>query len=129
MKNPLSAHWSLSLLGVLSLCVSGCNDSKHSSEASAPGAVAADAASETPASSETSTALSAARSDLKSGHVDQAAAKLAALRVNQASFDAQQAKDFRQAMSDAYDQAEEAASKGDPKAQAAIQLLRSAAPR
>ena len=128
MKIPLSARWSLSLVGVLALCVTGCNDSKQSSDASAPGAGSA-AAAETPASSETSAALSAARSDLKSGHVDQAAAKLAALRVNQASFDAQQAKDFRQAMSDAYDQAEEAASKGDAKAQAAIQLLRAAAPR
>lgn len=129
MKISLSAHWSLSLVGVLALFVTGCNDSKQSSDASAPGAGAAAKASETPASSETSTALSAARADLKSGHVDQAAAKLAALRVNQASFDAQQAKDFRQAMSDAYDQAEEAASKGDAKAQAAIQLLRAAAPR
>lgn len=128
MKTFPSAHCCLPLLAVLSLCVTGCNDSKQSSEASAQGA-GSSATAESPASSETSAALSAARSDLKSGHVDQAAAKLAALRVNQASFDAQQAKDFRQAMSDAYDQAEEAASKGDSKAQAAIQLLRAAAPR
>jgi len=74
-------------------------------------------------------AISAARNSLKAGAVDEAAAKLAQLRVQGASFNAQQAKDYRQALSEAYDRAIEGAERGDPKAQAAIQLLRAAAPR
>jgi hypothetical protein len=74
-------------------------------------------------------AISAARSSLKAGNVDEAAARLAQLRIQGASFNAQQAKDYRQALSEAYDRAIEGAERGDPKAQAAIQLLRAAAPR
>jgi hypothetical protein len=74
-------------------------------------------------------AISAARNSLKAGAVDEAAARLAQLRIQGASFNAQQAKDYRQALSEAYDRAIEAAERGDPKAQAAIQLLRAAAPR
>jgi hypothetical protein len=74
-------------------------------------------------------AISAARNSLKAGAVDEAAARLAQLRIQGASFNAQQAKDYRQALSEAYDRAIEGAERGDPKAQAAIQLLRAAAPR
>ena len=89
-------------------------------------------AQETAAASVTYTpteAISAARNLLKAGNVDEAAAKLAQLRIQGATFNAQQAKDYRQALSEAYDRAIEAAQRGDPKAQTAIQLLRAAAPR
>jgi hypothetical protein len=84
------------------------------------------AASATPAPTE---AISAARNLLKTGNVDEAAARLAQLQIQGATFNAQQAKDYRQALSEAYDRAIEAAQRGDPKAQTAIQLLRAAAPR
>jgi hypothetical protein len=61
--------------------------------------------------------------------VDDAAAKLAQLQLQGASFDTQQAKDYRQALSETYDRAIEAAQRGDPKGQAALQLLRAAGPR
>jgi uncharacterized membrane protein len=66
---------------------------------------------------------------MKAGQVDEAAAALAQLRMSGATFNHQQAKDYRQALSEAYDRAIEAAQRGDPKAQAALQMLRAAAPR
>ena len=73
--------------------------------------------------------ITSARNLLKAGNVDEAAAKLAQLQLQRASFNAQQAKDYRQALSEAYDRAIEAAQRGDPKAQTALQLLRAAGPR
>jgi len=74
-------------------------------------------------------AITSARTLLKAGNVDEAAARLAQLQLQGASFNAQQAKDYRQTLSEAYDQAIEAAQRGDPKGQAALQLLRAAGPR
>ena len=66
---------------------------------------------------------------LKAGNVDEAAARLAQLQLQRASFNAQQAKEYRQALSEAYDRAIEGVQRGDPKAQVALQLLRAAGPR
>lgn len=74
-------------------------------------------------------AIASARDLLKAGNVDEAAARLAQLQLQGASFNAQQAKDYRQALSEAYDRAIEGVQRGDPKAQAALQLLRAAGPR
>jgi len=74
-------------------------------------------------------AISSARELLKAGNVDEAAAQLARLQLQGASFNGQQAKDYRQALSEAYDRAIEAVQRGDPKGQAALQLLRAAGPR
>ena len=74
-------------------------------------------------------AISSARDLLKAGNVEEAAAQLARLQLQGASFNAQQAKDYRQALSEAYDRAIEAVQRGDPKGQAALQLLRAAGPR
>jgi hypothetical protein len=73
--------------------------------------------------------ITSARNLLKTGNVDEAAAQLARLQLQGASFNAQQAKDYRQALSEAYDRAIEGVQRGDPKAQAALQLLRAAGPR
>jgi hypothetical protein len=73
--------------------------------------------------------ITSARILLKAGNVDEAAAQLARLQLQGASFNAQQARDYRQALSEAYDRAIEAAQHGDPRAQAALQLLRAAGPR
>ncbi len=116
------------------LTLTGC----HSKESSAPDpstssiSAAAPAPSQGPGASAvpaTSDGISAARNSLKAGQVDEAAARLAQLQMQSATFNAQQAKDYRQTLSEAYDRAIEAAQRGDPKAQAALQLLRAASPR
>src|SRR5262245_20126322 len=74
-------------------------------------------------------AISSARESLKAGNVADAAARLAIMQAQGTSFDSRQAKDYRQALSEAYDRAYEAVQRGDPKGQEALQLLRAAAPR
>lgn len=124
-----SSFVALCALGVV-LATVGCKDKSASSATpAAADAAPTDADPNAAASSEAGTSIAAARTDLKAGKVDDAAAKLAALQMQRATFSTAQAKDYRQALSDAYDQAIEAAQKGDPKARAAIDLLRSAAPR
>ena len=108
----------------------GCHSKHESPPAAAPVADAAPAEpSATPIATPTAQVISSARDSLKAGNVDEAAARLAQLQLQGASFNAQQAKDYRQALSDAYDRAIEAAQRGDPKGEAALKLLRAAGPR
>ena len=120
------------LSALLLLSTAGCN-SRNDSAVSPPTSEAVPAAAQEPtasvATNSPTTAITAARNSLKAGNVDEAAAKLAQLQLQGASFNAQQAKDYRQALSEAYDRAIEAAQRGDPKGQAALQLLRAAGPR
>jgi hypothetical protein len=114
------------------LIFAGCHSRKEAPVADKtekPAAAAESPNAEQSAANSTSTVISAARASLKEGAVDEAAAKLAQLQIQRAVFNAQQAKDYRQALSEAYDHAIEAAQRGDPRAQAALQLLRAAAPR
>ncbi|MBM3836001.1 MAG: hypothetical protein FJ403_22600 [Verrucomicrobia bacterium] len=118
-----------SVAAVVCLLLSGCGSKETSPEptAAAPSTPASAQDNATPAGP--AEAISAARSSLKAGKVDEAAAKLAQLQLQRASFNAQQAKDYRQALSEAYDRAIEAMQRGDPNAQATLQLLRAAQPR
>ena len=68
--------------------------------------------------------LSAVEQSLAQGDLEAAAAQLLKMRLAQAQFDAVQASRYRQLSQDAYMRAVEGAGKGDPKAQAALQLLR-----
>ena len=116
------------------LASAGCSSKKESAVAAPTDAVQTvpAVAPEPTASSATNSptdAISSARKLLKAGNVDEAAAKLAQLQIQGATFNAQQAKDYRQALSEAYDRAIEGVQRGDPKAQAALQLLRAAGPR
>lgn len=129
MKNFLAAG----LAGSLAIsALTGCH-SKKEEPAPAPPTAATTTIDPDPSqaagSQNTGQTLSAARNSLKAGNVDEAAARLAQLQLQRATFNAQQAKDYRQVLSEAYDRAIEAAQRGDPKAQAALQLLRAAAPR
>lgn len=116
--------------------LAGCN-SKVETPAPTAAAKPPPAQQETPAPDPTADAavvtpaqfIESARNSLKAGNVDDAAAKLAQLQVQGAKFNAKQAKDYRQALSEAYDRAIEGAQRGDPRAQAALQLLRAAGPR
>ena len=109
------------------LTLTGCSSKKETPAAAATPAPAPEAAAS--GANATTEVISAARNSIKSGNVDEAAAKLAQLQMQRAAFNSQQAKDYRQAMSEAYDRAIEAAQRGDPRAQAALQLLRAAGPR
>jgi hypothetical protein len=119
----------VTLLALLAAC--GRNEEAAVEDAAVEAAVAADPATQPGNSSSpgTSAVISEARNALQAGQVDEAAAKLAQLQMQRATFTAREAKDYRQALSDAYDRAIEAAQRGDPKAEAAIKLLRAAAPR
>jgi len=112
--------------------------SKVETEKAAPAAAAEPSAQEQAATPEPAAGaaavtpaqfIEAARTSLKAGNVDEAAARLAQLQLQGTRFNAQQAKDYRQALSEAYDRAIEGAQRGDPRAQAALQLLRAAGPR
>lgn len=66
---------------------------------------------------------------LKEGSYDVAAANLLKLRRDGTHFSQQDAELYRQTLADAYTRALEAASKGDPKGKAALQMIRAAGPR
>ena len=111
----------------------GCSSKSEPAIAPADTAQAVPAAAHEPAAplatKSPTEVITSARNLLKAGNVDEAAAQLARLQLQGASFNAQQAKDYRQALSEAYDRAIEGVQRGDPKAQAALQLLRAAGPR
>jgi hypothetical protein len=124
---PMKRNHAFGLSAALILLTFGCS-SKNESAAPAASTAATEAAGS--AADQTSTdGIAAARNSLKAGNVDEAAAKLAQLQLQRASFNAQQAKDYRQTYSEAYDRVMEGIQRGDPNAQAALQLLRAAAPR
>jgi hypothetical protein len=128
-KNGL---WLPSAASVL-LAAAGCSSKDERAVAPAGAAQAVPAIAEEPAASPATKSptevITSARNFLKAGNVEEAAAQLARLQLQGASFNAQQAKDYRQALSEAYDRAIESAQRGDPKGQAALQLLRAAGPR
>jgi hypothetical protein len=76
-----------------------------------------------------STQISAAEKLLKSGEMDKAAAQLMQAQVMAPAFSPKEALQYRQTMQEIYEASLEAARRGDPKAQAALQLLRATAPR
>lgn len=114
------------------LAGTGCGSKEEPAAATpdaTPEAVVATGPAVAPGTNTAAQVITTARTLLKAGNVDEAAARLAQLQLQGASFNAQQARDYRQALSEAYDQAIEAAQRGDPRAQTALQLLRAAGPR
>jgi hypothetical protein len=115
------------------LARAGCSSKVEPAVAPSGAAQAVPAAAQEPAApfatNSPTEVMTSARNLLKAGNVDEAAAQLARLQFQGASFNAQQAKDYRQTLSEAYDRAIEAVQRGDPKGQAALQLLRAAGPR
>ena len=111
----------------------GCSSKKEPAATPTDAAQAVPAVAQEPAAPSAKNAptevIASARNLLKTDNVEEAAAQLARLQLQGASFNAQQAKDYRQALSEAYDRAIEAVQRGDPKGQAALELLRAAGPR
>ena len=75
------------------------------------------------------TQISVAEKMLKAGETDKAAAQLMQVQAMTPNFSPKEAANYRQTMQDVYAAALEAAQKGDPKAQAALQMLKASAPR
>jgi len=75
------------------------------------------------------TQITTAEKMLKAGEMDKAAAQLMQVQALTPNFSPKEAANYRQTMQDVYTAALEAAQKGDPKAQAALQMLRASAPR
>jgi hypothetical protein len=61
---------------------------------------------------------------LKTGAFDDAAARLLEMRTVRNDFTPKEAADYRRKLNDAYSAALEAADKGDPRAKAAIEMIR-----
>ena len=73
--------------------------------------------------------LAAAGKSIQAGAFEEGAAQIARLPLSGRQFTPEEGVAYRRALSDAYSRALEAASKGDPKAKAAVQILRAAHPR
>src|SRR5438132_13531676 len=104
--------WLLSAAFVLSAWA-GCSAKEERAVAPTDAAQAVPAVGQEPAApagtNSPTEVITSARNLLKAGNVDEAAAQLARLQLQGASFNAQQAKEYRQALSEAYDRAIEAA--------------------
>ena len=67
-----------------------------------------------------------ARKLAASGSCDEAAVRLLKMRIDTTKFSDKDAAAYREALQDAYTRALEAAGKGDPKGQAALEMIRAA---
>jgi hypothetical protein len=63
------------------------------------------------------------------GSYDEAAARLLKMRISGTQFTQKDAAAYRDALQEAYSRALEAASKGDPRGKAAVEMIRAARPR
>lgn len=84
-----------------------------------------------PAAPETvvTTGLATAHKSLSNGAVDEAAAELTRIQMSAASFNPQEAAAYRQTLGEAYSRALQAIEKGDPRGQAALEMIRGIRPR
>lgn len=71
-----------------------------------------------------STAFSEVDQSLKTGSFDDAAARLLEMRTIRSDFTPKEAAEYRRKLNEAYSAALEAAEKGDPRAKAAIEMIR-----
>ena len=70
-----------------------------------------------------------AAKSLHGGSYDEAAAGLLKMRISGVQFSQKDAAAYRDALQEAYSHALEAASKGDPRGKAAVEMIRAARPR
>ena len=104
---------------VTTVLLTGCTKKEEeSSTAAAPSSAAPSPAAAAPAT------FSEIDQSLKSGSFDDAAARLLEMRTVRPDFTPQEAAEYRRKMNEAYSAALEAAEKGDPRAKAAIEMIR-----
>jgi len=80
-------------------------------------------------STEVRQAMAEAEKSLRGGSYDEAAARLLKMRIGGAQFSQKDAAAYRDALQEAYSRALEAASKGDPRGKAAVEMIRASRPR
>jgi hypothetical protein len=113
-----------------------CSREQSASKASAPeSSPTVDAAPLSPDASTPSTAaksteirntVAEAEKLLTGGSYDEAAARLLKMRISGAQFSQKDAAAYRDALQEAYSRALEAASRGDPRGKAAVEMIRAA---
>jgi len=86
----------------------------------------ANAPAKTVESTEVRQAVAEAEKSLRGGSYDEAAAQLLKLRISGVRFSEKEAVAYRNALQDAYSRALEAAGKGDPRGNAALEMIRAA---
>lgn len=121
MKQPILL--TAALLGLL--LIAACA-SKEEADADPAPAAPASAAAPTPPKNE---GIAAASQSLEAGKFDEAAARLLEVRTSGKELSAKEAADYREALEAAYSQALEASQKGDPRAQATLQMIKAATAR
>jgi len=104
----------------------GCGKKEAAADSTPP---ATGTATVQPAATEVKQELSSVQQALKSGSYDNAAAELLRMRAAGRNFSQQDAAAYREALSEAYSRALEAAAKGDAKAAAAVQMIRASGGR
>jgi hypothetical protein len=87
-------------------------------------APAVEASAAAPSAAAAPASFSQIDQSLKSGSFDDAAARLLEMRTVRTDFTPQEAAEYRRKMNEAYSAALEAAEKGDPRAKAAIEMIR-----
>lgn len=119
------------LVLLVSLSLAGCSKEKSAKSAPSPIQPAKSVAvnDSNPAdSTPIQQTLTTVESSITGGSYDEAAASLLKMRANQTKFSQPDAAAYRRALEDAYSRALEAASKGDARARAAVQMIRAAGP-
>ena len=91
--------------------------------------VDASATARTVESTEVRQAIVEAETSLHGGSYDEAAARLLKMRISGAQFSQKDAAAYRDALQEAYSRALDAASKGDPRGKAAVEMIRATRPR
>ena len=128
-------------LGVVALCgilFAACSRQAPAAKTSSPEtssrgdsaqAVDANATARIVESAEVGQAMVEAEKSLRGGSYDEAAARLLKMRISGAQFSQKDAAAYRDALQEAYSRALEAASKGDPRGKAAVEMIRAARTR
>jgi hypothetical protein len=105
---------------IVALLLAGCGEKQESLSEVAPATNQATQSGAAPAAG----TLSEVDQSLKAGAFDDAAARLLELRTVRTDFTPQEAAEYRRKMNEAYSAALEAAERGDPRAKAAIEMIR-----
>ena len=123
IRKTLLAYGACALL-FLTVGCSKPSETKHQATGASTIETPPSIASPAPAANSTSPTFDAIDRALAGGAYDSAAAQLLEMRARGKEFSDQEAARYRKALNDAYLQALEAAQKGDPRAKAAIELIR-----
>jgi hypothetical protein len=102
-----------------SLVLAGCAKKDQATTEAAPLPV-----SKQDGSAPAASTFTAVDQSLKAGSFDDAAARLLEMRTVRSDFTPQEAAEYRRKLNEAYTAALEAAEKGDPRAKAAIEMIR-----